>query len=437
MRQNKKFPFLNNLPDLSDLKLSDLKQTQAVQDLARIKERLVSLFAPDDEDEPDPEEKMQSSDPDPATYVPGPDPDGGLSDPVPEYDASEPGQESVLSSEEPEAFAQVFSQILTVPAGDDWRMMLLCHEMSVNRGEDYYIFERNGDEVFLGVFDGCGGSGAKVYRKYAGNTGAWVASRTAAKAAAAWFASNDGNGLQADADGADNAALSGLIAQALENCRAVEKEPQLLLGSLSREFPTTVAAFRAGLDDDKAYVYWCGDSRCYVLDEEGLHQVSADDSAIQDAMRALREDAPMTNVACASHPFVLHRKALVLEKPCLLFAATDGCFGYLPSPMAFEHLLLDTLIRSGSTEDWKNRLEKEIGKVAGDDYTWVCLAHRFSSFRQMKRLFRKRYARLDAAYPAAADETQLARQWTEYKPGYESMLTDLQAGRTEVLHDRD
>ena len=75
--------------------------------------------------------------------------------------------------------------------------------------------------------------------------------------------------------------------------------------------------------------YWCGDSRGYILDGNGLHQVTVDDVTVTDAMMNLREDAPMTNVASASRPYEIHRKQVQLSEPAVVFAATDGCFGYL------------------------------------------------------------------------------------------------------------
>ena len=40
--------------------------------------------------------------------------------------------------------------------------------------EDSYALGAHDGEVFLGVFDGCGGSGARVYDVYGGHTGAYL-----------------------------------------------------------------------------------------------------------------------------------------------------------------------------------------------------------------------------------------------------------------------
>lgn len=307
----------------------------------------------------------------------------------------------------------LYAALCGVPSDEagDGRTLVLCREMDEGRGEDSCLAVRDGERLFLGAFDGCGGSGAKVYPAFGGHTGAWAASRAATLAARDWFL-----------DGAPEEELAGCIDRALKDLKSREPGGQLLMGSLSREFPTTVAAFTLAADGGEATLYWCGDSRCYLLDADGLHQATADDSSIQDAMRNLREDAPMTNVACASRPFELHSAHLVLQKPALLLAATDGCFGYLPSPMAFERLLLRTLARSNGMRDWRRRLDARIGEVSGDDYTLVAWIHGFSGFKEMKRALKGRLAVLERDFPEAESEEILLSQWDAYREDYERAM---------------
>ena len=300
---------------------------------------------------------------------------------------------------------------------DDTRMLTICRARVEGCGEDSFLAVREGSRILMAVFDGCGGSGGRTCAAFGGHTGAWVASRAASVAARQWFASSlaDGGGTGPD--------LEARVNEALQACKSHEPAGQVLLGSLSRAFPTTVAAFHTETDSGFADFYWCGDSRGYLLDKDGLHQVTADDTAIQDAMLNLREDAPMTNVASASSPFEIHEKRLNLEGPSLILAATDGCFGYLPSPMAFERLLLQTLSRSTCMREWRQLLEAEIGEVSGDDYTLAAWPHGFESFRQMKSSFRERLAFLEKHYPTDGSETALFEQWGEYRKGYESMMS--------------
>ena len=66
-------------------------------------------------------------------------------------------------------------------------------------GEDSFCYSVHEDALLLGVFDGCGGSGAKRYVNYQDKTGAYIAARAVAGAVLTWFercesaASADGN----------------------------------------------------------------------------------------------------------------------------------------------------------------------------------------------------------------------------------------------------
>ena len=234
-------------------------------------------------------------------------------------------------------------------------MFVLSRPKVEGDGEDAFLAVQTDEKVFLGVFDGCGGSGAKIYPVFDNHTGAWIASRAAALAAHEWFTDNQ-----------ENTSLEANIARSLQTCRTQSISGQTLLGSLSREFPTTVAAFIVEKGRDEAEFYWCGDSRCYTLDSRGLHQITMDDSSVHDAMQNLREDAPMTNVASASRPFQLHHTRISIREPSLIFAATDGCFGYLSSPMAFEKMLMETMRCARSMRHWEQLLDKKLKHISGE-----------------------------------------------------------------------
>ena len=60
-------------------------------------------------------------------------------------------------------------------------------------------------------------------------------------------------------------------------------------------------------------------------------------------MTNLRQDSVISNAMSADTAFVINHHQMSLPRPFLIIAATDGCFGYLPSPMHFEWLLLSTL----------------------------------------------------------------------------------------------
>lgn len=54
-------------------------------------------------------------------------------------------------------------------------------------GEDSFLYMFTPNSGIVGVFDGCGGSGAKKYEKYQGKTGAYMASRVVSGATRDWF----------------------------------------------------------------------------------------------------------------------------------------------------------------------------------------------------------------------------------------------------------
>ena len=304
---------------------------------------------------------------------------------------------------------------LPLPIGNE-NMLVLCQAQVEGRGEDFPLAVCAENGVFLGVLDGCGGSGGKEYASFGGHTGAWVASRAVALAAEDWF-------LNAPLNEQDEkTALKTYVDGALQACKASEATKNMLLGSLSKEFPTTIALFHKEMNGELVRFHWCGDSRCYVLNGDGLRQATLDDTAVRDAMRNLREDAPMTNVASASQPFILHERDLKIPAPAVLIAATDGCFGYLPSPMDFERLLLETMLCSNSMAEWKRRLDAAIARVSGDDYTLVAYLHGFKGFIEMKRALRSRLEYMKAHYPPTASENVLFEQWETYKANYEELL---------------
>ena len=156
-----------------------------------------------------------------------------------------------------------------------------------------------------------------------------------------------------------------------------------------------------------------------MLNKQGLHQLTADDLDGQDAMSNLLNDGVMTNVISAGSPFELHRKDFSFNYPCVLISATDGCFGYLNSPMEFEYLLLDTLCSASSLYEWKTALYDAFDSVAGDDFTLCVGACGFKDFNDMKKAFLSRRLYVKEKYiDSETDKTVL---WEEYKKDYSMM----------------
>jgi len=145
-----------------------------------------------------------------------------------------------------------------------------------------------------------------------------------------------------------------------------------------------------------------------------------DDLGGEDAFTNLSSDAVMTNVISAGAAFELHSKSFCIQQPCIFLTATDGCFGYLNSPMAFEYMLLETLMRSESLEEWKKAIDDSLLEVAGDDYTLCVAIYGFEDFNALKtHLVERRNFILQRYMHSVAD---LATQWAEYRCEYESYI---------------
>jgi len=191
------------------------------------------------------------------------------------------------------------------------------------------------------------------------------------------------------------------------------------------------------------HLFWAGDSRAYLLEPaSGAHQLTVDDiRSGGDAMNNLREDSVVSNAMSADTDFVVHHHKVQLTAPFLVAAATDGCFGYLPTPMHFEYLVLAALRDSPDADGWSAAVQTAIAQVTGDDASMSLLAVGAEHAR-LKELFADRTAQLERSCITPLDhlqrdvqraERQLhelsqrqqqlrARMWAEYKSGYEHYL---------------
>lgn len=282
-------------------------------------------------------------------------------------------------------------------------------EMIPDHGEDSFYYDANGNNFIVAAFDGLGGSGSKRYENFSEKTGAYVGSRAVCGGVKAWFE-----------ESGKSETLVNYIGKALEVCNNYADKTGRIMGSLGKAFPTTAAMVTGSLSRNGISMncFWAGDSRCYMLDSEGLHQLTEDDLDGQDAMSNLLNDGVMTNVISASNPFELHTKSKSLNYPCIFLAATDGCFGYLKSPMEFEYLLIDTLVHSKSLYEWRSALYDRILGVTGDDFTLCVAICGYKDFNDIKKRFLKRYTYMDTTYINTEEDVILL--WEKYKDNYYS-----------------
>ncbi len=318
-----------------------------------------------------------------------------------------------------------------------------------DQGEDSDPILRIGrDLALLAVFDGMGGAGGTVYETPDGpRTGAYLASRVARDVVEQrmvellepdWYL--DGRAAADDLRRSMKAAL-------VERLAELKAPPSGLRSRLLRALPTTMALvalqrLEPGGERWACHVLSAGDSRAYVFDADGVHQLSTDDLRDPgDAMANLRHDSVVSNAVSADTDFDVRYRRVELEAPFLTVCATDGCFGYVRSPMHFEHLVLGHLRDARTTDAWSAGLQAEITAVTGDDAAMSALGVG-ADLGELKALFAPRIATLEAEaitpLDAAVDAVREAEAtlealrgrevettadvWRTYKPGYERFL---------------
>ena len=295
---------------------------------------------------------------------------------------------------------------------------LICTDKVEGNGEDSGLEYYNRCAGLIGAFDGCGGLGFKVSPAANNKTEAFLASRSVGNALKLWFEHC------CDSRKWDLDLLKQLILINLEHCKAYSNDDSFVIkGTLLKSYPSTLAAVVSYPKRKKIMTQhiWAGDSRTFILDINGVGQVTRDDIRGGDAMVNLTNDGSLTDVVSLSGDFVLHSKTIELSRPSVLIAATDGCFGYVPSPMEFEYILLSSLHQSGNSAEWQEILREEFSSRSGDDQTIAVEAIGFESFREMKKYFlnRCRYiGEIGAFLENDVDEMVIQELWNGYKSNY-------------------
>ena len=302
--------------------------------------------------------------------------------------------------------------------------LLVAGEMIDGQGEDSYSYECTEKKGYVGVFDGCGGTGSKRYECFNSHTGAFLSSRIAAFTTQKWWNAASTQGLDVDT----------LHAYLHENLSIFKKAGEqnrgdvVLKGSLSQKtFPTTAVIITYDFSEKPLCKYvWAGDSRGYLLDRCGLCQVTEDDiDSAGDAYENIKGDARVNNVINADKEFYLRQKEIAVTEPCMVLAVTDGCFSYMDTPMEFEYLLLSSLNKSSSLYEWEKRIDHFLQDQAADDFTMAVLLFGFKRFQDIKTFYRKRLQILTRKYvnklniaKKTNDKTSIHLLWEQYKGLY-------------------
>lgn len=276
--------------------------------------------------------------------------------------------------------------------------MILNQEKKDECGEDSDpLMYQNGITGFLGVFDGMGGAGATEYTLPSGckRTGAYLASRLVCQSIYEYVEQDSSCDI-------DSVALQKFIKNKLDKYVSdYNIKPSGLRSSLIRILPTTMSfiGYQKNNDFFDVYSYWCGDSRNYFLTLDGLKQISVDDlKSGFDPLQNLRNDDVISNCICQDRDFTVNKCHVGhIDKPVILISATDGCFGYLQTPMHFEYLLLETLVDARNEEDWKINIMDALKPVSGDDFSMAVVMLGLT-FEQWKNILSKRLQLIKSEY---------------------------------------
>ena len=318
-----------------------------------------------------------------------------------------------------------------------------------DQGEDSDPILRDGPDLgLLGVFDGMGGAGGTVYETPEGRrTGAYLASRIARDVVEQRMLDL----LEPDWHLNGKAAARNLqhsVQQALkQRLQELNPAPSSLRSRLIRALPTTMALValqrtQPGGPTWAGHVFWAGDSRAYVFESAGASQLSTDDLRDPgDALANLRQDSVVSNALSADTEFHINYRRVELRSPFLVVCATDGCFGYVRTPMHFEYLVLSHLLGARNTEGWSSALQAEIAAVTGDDAAMSMLGVG-ADLEEFQKLFAPRVVELASDFIEPLDELsdavtrveqelralrsrqldEMAERWNRYKSEYERYL---------------
>lgn len=318
----------------------------------------------------------------------------------------------------------------------DFRI-LVAGEMVKDHGEDNFYSVMGDNCAVAAVFDGSGGIGSRKYPKYMDHTGAYMASRAVSGALHDWFhesmeksTESSGSGLAKGREAA--AQMKEYMLRAMRVVGKYGGETSRIFGTMVKDFPTTaaIAVVRDTEDGTEIQCFWAGDSRVYLLDRNGLAQLTEDDLEGKNAMSNLQSDGALTNVVSLDSSFEIHysRPLRFREKEAYsIFAASDGCFGYVPTPMDFEDLLLGTLEESQSVNSFERKLDENIRSIAGDDYSLAWISFGYGDYPQMKEVLKARRQLLQKDYiQPMVENSSLEMQeklWTKYRVSYERFMS--------------
>lgn len=310
--------------------------------------------------------------------------------------------------------AQPVDEDAQAPVSDEPLRFVIDIPKSVDNGEDAppLVMDLNRSlegspettSVLLGVFDGMGGAGSQKVTLADGTqkTNAYVASRATRRLVEQFFSTWNISGD--DLEQALKICIqNGLKEKDKELQAYAPTQPSRFISTLHKKLPTTMSlAWFQNMADNgkiKLIALWAGDSRSYVLmPQKGLLQLTQDDNGVTDALEALRQAPKMNNTISASQDFAIRRKDYELDKPCMVFTASDGVFDYFPSPLLLEYYILNSLEESICIAEWRDHLREILYLWKHDDVSMALDLVGFNDFNEVKKAYLNRLEYLKATY---------------------------------------
>lgn len=278
-----------------------------------------------------------------------------------------------------------------------------------------YAYMLNEQYGFIAAFDGCESMGNKKYDAVDNHSETYIASRIAADTTVRWFKSDGFTFSRGDAE-----ELGAAYYQALKDAKLkLDKDLPASVG-FSRTFATSGVTIGFDCSNEqfaKLEFLYVGNTRGYLLDNSGLCQVTQDDVAKNDAMGAAVEDHEISNILSADGEETLNYRAIKINYPCMLIAATKGAYAPLKNPMYLEQALLQSIQKAATLADFDRRLKAALDAEATDDYAVMVAIIGFDSLEELKAHYADQLAALQKDFIVPFEQGDEQR-WTAYQQTY-------------------
>lgn len=295
----------------------------------------------------------------------------------------------------------------------------------VNYGEDadpYDCVDANKSWGVISVFDGMGGAGARKYvhdETLEEHTSAYWASRFVRFAVKELIEERNTKHVGENPISFIEINLYRQIKDKLDTEIAHFPSASSTMSKMIRKLPTTMAMCAYEIKDSIVHTktYWAGDSRIYMFDLEGMSFLTIDDADApdNDPFSPANMDLSMNNAISQERPFRINKYEIDIpldkEKPFVLMACTDGCFGYFKNPIEFERMVRAELLDAKNWDDWSDRMRDAIIRNSqSDDLSMIAvtLGVESTSFNDFKQRMQERLSNpIFEDYQSWKDENQL------------------------------